>query len=46
MIKIWNAENAIDKDIWCGVSYSRDGATYFFTTDNEAVKKKFGYDVL
>jgi len=32
--------SAINKGIWFNESYSKDGTTYFFTTDNEAVKKK------
>ncbi|MEK3820319.1 hypothetical protein MKY20_14730 [Cytobacillus sp. FSL W8-0315] len=32
--------SAINKGIWYGESYSKDGTTYFFTTDKEAVKRK------
>ncbi|MCM3412359.1 hypothetical protein [Metabacillus litoralis] len=32
--------SAINNGIWYDESYSKDGATYFFTTDNEAVKRK------
>ncbi|URT69042.1 hypothetical protein [Cytobacillus firmus] len=32
--------SAINKGIWYGKSYSKDGNTYFFTTDIEAVKRK------
>lgn len=32
--------SAINKGIWFNESYSQNGATYFFTTDEEAVKKK------
>ncbi|MFC9600210.1 hypothetical protein ACFTQL_20425 [Peribacillus butanolivorans] len=38
--------SAINKGIWYGESYSKDGATYFFTTEKEAVKKKTGYEVV
>jgi len=38
--------SAINKGILYGESYSKDGATYFFTTDREAIKKKTGYDVV
>ncbi|GAM12860.1 hypothetical protein SAMD00020551_0995 [Mesobacillus selenatarsenatis SF-1] len=38
--------SAINNEIWYGESYSKDGATYFFTTDKEAIKKKTGYDLV
>lgn len=33
---------AINNGIWFNEGYSMDGTTYFFTTDEEAVKSKFG----
>jgi hypothetical protein len=36
----------INKGIWYGESYSKDGATYYFTTDKEAIKKKTGNKVV
>ncbi|KML40623.1 hypothetical protein [Cytobacillus firmus] len=38
--------SAINKGIWYGESYSKDGVTYFFTTDKEAIKKKTGNKVV
>lgn len=38
--------SAINKGIWYGRSYSKDGATYFFTTDKEAIKKKTENEVV
>ncbi|MBT2680558.1 hypothetical protein J7E38_16235 [Bacillus sp. ISL-35] len=38
--------SAINKGIWYGESYSKDGATYYFTTDKEAINKKTGNEVV
>lgn len=34
--------SAINNGIWYDKPYSKDGATYFFTTDKEAVERKLG----
>jgi hypothetical protein len=36
--------SAINKGIWYGESYSLKGATYFFLTDKEVVRKKLNIE--